>query len=58
MSGNKRLASINTPAVMVIHATAKTGADDKKRFNGVLLIDAFNDFPKYYNFEEIGIDNV
>jgi hypothetical protein len=47
VSGNKRLASINTPAVMVIHATAKTGADDKKRFNGVLLIDAFNDFPKY-----------
>jgi hypothetical protein len=47
MSGNKRLASISTPAVMVIHTTAKTGAEDKKSFNGVLLLNSFNDFLGY-----------
>jgi|GEM_PF-2331717 len=47
MSGNKRLASINTPAVMVIHTAANTGADDKKPFNGVLLLNSFENSPKY-----------
>jgi hypothetical protein len=46
VSGNKRLASINTPAVMDIHTTAKTGADDKKPFNGVLLLDKFDKYLK------------
>jgi hypothetical protein len=41
VSGKKRLASINTPAVMVSHTTATTGAEDKKPFNGVLLLDNF-----------------
>jgi hypothetical protein len=47
VSGNKRLASINTPAVMVIHTAAKTGADDKKPFNGVLLLNSFDKFFKW-----------
>jgi hypothetical protein len=41
ISGNKRLASINTPAVMVSHTNARTGAEDKKPFNGILLLDDF-----------------
>jgi len=44
MSGNKRLASISTPAVMVIQTKAKTGAEDKKPFNGVLLLGSFNNY--------------
>ncbi len=57
MSGNRRLASINTPAVMVIHTAANTGADDKKPFNGVLLINNFEDSPQYENtLENLGID--
>jgi len=47
MSGNKRFASINTPAVMIIHTVANTGADDKKPFNGVLLLNSFENSPKY-----------
>ena len=43
MSGKKRLASIRIPAVMVSHIAATTGADDKKPFNGVLLLDSFED---------------
>jgi hypothetical protein len=46
VSGNKRLASINTPAVIVSHTAAKTGAEDKKPFNGVLLLDSFEFFPE------------
>jgi hypothetical protein len=41
ISGKKRLASINTPAVMIIQTVAKTGADDKKSFNVFLLIRHF-----------------
>jgi hypothetical protein len=44
MSGNKRLASMSTPAVMTIHTVARTGADDKKPFNGVLLLSNFENF--------------
>jgi len=44
MSGNKRLASMRTPAVMNIHTVASTGADDKKPFNGVLLLNNFENF--------------
>jgi hypothetical protein len=32
---------MSTPAVMVIHTAANTGADDKKPFNGILLLDKF-----------------
>jgi len=46
VSGNKRLASINTPAVIVSHTAAKTGAEDKKPFNGVLLLDSFDFFSR------------
>jgi hypothetical protein len=46
VSGNNRLASINTPAVIVSHTAAKTGAEDKKPFNGVLLLDSFDIFPE------------
>jgi len=38
VSGKKRLASIKIPAVIVSHTAATTGAEDKKPFNGVLLI--------------------
>jgi len=47
VSGNKRLASIKIPAVMVNHTVATTGAEDKKPFNGVLLnLDSVYDFLK------------
>ena len=48
MSGKKRLASIKIPAVIVSHTAATTGAEDKKPFNGVLLISivSFYDSPK------------
>jgi len=44
VSGNKTLASISTAAVMVIQTKAKTGAEDKKPFNAVLLLDSFNNY--------------
>ena len=35
---------MSTPAVMNIHTVASTGADDKKPFNGVLLLNNFENF--------------